>query len=126
MASKTSNPATRADAGRARELSCWQADVSENNSAPSQFQSRVVVADAIVRFPARSAQRDGELIAADAVLEAAIVLAREAEALREAASAAHLPATEIQLWKCKRVLAFACRTWREVVPARSSGGDCNG
>lgn len=72
--------------------------------------------NAIVRLPIRSAQRDRELIASDAVLEAAIVLERQAKALREAASAAHLPATEAQLWACKRVLAFACRSWREVVP----------
>ncbi len=40
MASHTSNPATRADAGRARELSCVVADVSENKPRTLVVQSK--------------------------------------------------------------------------------------
>ncbi len=48
MASKTSNPATRADAGRARECIAVAANVPEFNQALSNFQSQSTVADAVV------------------------------------------------------------------------------
>lgn len=48
MASKTSNPATRADAGRAREYIAVAANVPEFSQAPSNFQPVSVAADAVV------------------------------------------------------------------------------
>jgi hypothetical protein len=48
MASRTSNPATRADAGRAREYIAVAASVPESNQARSNFQPISVAADAVV------------------------------------------------------------------------------
>ncbi|MGE4172607.1 MAG: hypothetical protein AB7F41_09020 [Methylocystis sp.] len=48
MASKTSNPATRADAGRAREYIAVAANVPESNQAQPNFQPISVAADAVV------------------------------------------------------------------------------
>ena len=48
MASQTSNPATRADAGRARECIAVAASVPEFNQARSNFQPISVAADAVV------------------------------------------------------------------------------
>ncbi|MBG0801660.1 hypothetical protein IYW40_09200 [Methylocystis sp. H4A] len=48
MASKTSNPATRADAGRAREYIAVAASVPESNQARSNFQPISVADDAVV------------------------------------------------------------------------------
>lgn len=48
MASKASNPATRADAGRAREYIAVAANIPESNQARSNFQPISVAADAVV------------------------------------------------------------------------------
>jgi hypothetical protein len=48
MASKTPNPATRADADRAREYIAVAASVPESNQAHSNFQPISVAADAVV------------------------------------------------------------------------------
>ena len=48
MVSQTSNPATRADAGRAREYIAVAASVPESNQARSNFQPISVAADAVV------------------------------------------------------------------------------
>ena len=48
MASHTSNPATRADADRAREYIAVAANVPESNQARTNFQPISVAADAVV------------------------------------------------------------------------------
>lgn len=67
MASKTSSPATRADAGRARECIAVAANVPEFNQAPSNFQPISVVADAVVAD--LSARRIAWLLARHGVAE---------------------------------------------------------
>jgi hypothetical protein len=48
MSSDTLNPATRADAGRAREYIAVAANVPESNQARTNFQPISVAADAVV------------------------------------------------------------------------------
>ncbi|MGZ9112510.1 MAG: hypothetical protein ACXW3X_15910 [Rhodoplanes sp.] len=67
MASQTSNPATRADAGRAREYIAVAASIPESNQARSNFQPISVAADAIVAD--LSARRIAWLLARHGVAE---------------------------------------------------------
>jgi hypothetical protein len=69
-----------------------------------------------------TAPTDAQLIACDALVEFADVLAREATQLRDYAVEADVRAVEAKLWASKRVLTAAIKTWREVVPPLNDGG----
>lgn len=69
---------------------------------------------------------DAELIAMDAVAEAAAVLNGQSAALLAAAASGNAPEIEARLWLCRRALLAAISSWREVTPAHSPNANAEG